>query len=106
MLTLLSPTLRSSSTLFSRPAALQTASFVLARRNRENAAATELTHDDTDVRDRAQTTDNTGIDQITNILDNAVLSPQSNNFSSKLLLTPLVNFPRLNALLPPSWRKV
>jgi len=86
MLTHLFRGLSSRSTLFSRPTTVQTASLVIARRNREISRATELTHDDTDIGDRPQTPSDIGMDQITNILDNANLSksPQSDNFSGKL----------------------
>jgi len=82
MLTHLFRGLSSRSTLFSRPTTVQTASLVIARRNREIAGATELTHDDTDTGDRPQTPSDVGMEQITNILDNASKSPQSDNFSA------------------------
>jgi hypothetical protein len=85
MLSLLS---RARSTLFSTPVPVQTASLVIARKNREVARATESTHDDTDIAGRPQTTSNPGMDQITNILDNAPASesPRSDNYSSKPLV--------------------
>ena len=90
MLTHLFRGLSSSSLLFSRPATVQTASLVIARRNREIAGATELTHDDTNIGDRPQTPSDIGMEQITNILDNASVSnsPQSDNFSGRLLVPP------------------
>ena len=80
----------SRSTLFSSPTAVQIASHfhVVARRNSEIARAKEPTHDDTDIAGRAQAASNNGLSQITNILDNAVLSQslRSANFSRKLFV--------------------
>lgn len=86
MLTHLFRGLSSRSTLFSGPTTVQTASLVIARRNREIAKATELTHDDTNIGDQPQTESNIGMEQITDILDNSNLSksPQSDNFSGEL----------------------
>ena len=88
MLTHLFRGLSSRSALFSGPTTIQTASLVIARRSREIARATEPTHNDTHTGDPPQTTSNIGMEQITNILDNADLSksPQSDNFSGKLLV--------------------
>jgi hypothetical protein len=94
MLALLSRGLRSRSTLFSRPTAVQSASLVVPRKNREIAEARGPTHDDTDI--GAQTTSSIGMDQITNILDNAALSTssQANNFSSELLVVSPSQLPK------------
>jgi hypothetical protein len=96
MFAILSRRLSSRSALFSCPTALQTASLVVPRKNRAIAEATEPTHDDTDIGDRAQTASSIGMDKITRILDNAALSkpPQSNNFSGKLLVVFASQLPK------------
>ncbi|KAH9045511.1 hypothetical protein EDB85DRAFT_2137551 [Lactarius pseudohatsudake] len=70
--------------LFSKPAVLQSASYVITRRSRDVAKSYEFTSDDTDAAETATNNSNNGMDQITNILDNVTVleSPQSNNFST------------------------
>lgn len=84
MLILQSLRISSRSTLFKNPIAVQSASYVIARRNRDIANSTEPTRGDTDIKD---TTSNNGMEQITNMLDNVAFSesPQSNAFSSESL---------------------
>ena len=96
MLALLSRGLRSRFALLSSPTAVQTASLVVPRKNREIAEALGPTHDDTDIGDQAQTASSIGMDKITRILDNAALSksPPSNNFSSKLLVVSASQLPK------------
>lgn len=67
---------------FSKPTVLQTASYVTTRKSRE-AASLDFTRDDRDTPEVANTS-RSGMDEITNILDNVTISgsPQSNNFST------------------------
>ena len=67
--------------LFSKPAVLQTTSYVTTRRSREVAKSQEFTRDDTDVASNISNS----MDQITNILDNVAMSgaPQSNSFKGE-----------------------
>lgn len=101
MLSLLTRAARS--TWFSTPVTVQTASLVIARKNREFARATEPINDDTDIPDQPQTTNNLGMDQITDILDNAALSesPKSDNYSSKLPVTSAIQPPHTQSLFCP-----
>jgi hypothetical protein len=93
MLSLLSRRLSSRPTLFSNPAAVQTASLAIARKNRAITEAVKPTHDDTDPADAASNSA-MAMDHITNILDKA--PPQSDNFSSK----PFVAHSRPDAQCP------
>jgi hypothetical protein len=66
------------------PTFIQSASYVTSRKNRVIPKATdEPTRDDTQVNDSTQVASNAGMDQLTNILDNASSSgsPQSNTFN-------------------------
>lgn len=78
---------------FSNPTVLQTASYVITRRSREVARS----HVDEDTLKAVNNT-RSGMDEITDILDNVAISgsPQSHNFSSELLLvsTPPLIFLR------------
>jgi hypothetical protein len=85
---------------FSKPTVLQTASYVTTRKSRE-AASLDFTRDDRDTPEVANTS-RSGMDEITNILDNVTISgsPQSNNFSSELLLVstpPLICLPHVHS---------
>ena len=83
--------------LFSKPTVLQTASYAITRRSREVAKLNEFTRDDADTVEAAKDSSNS-MDPITDILDNVPMSgsPQSNNFTSELLLisTPSLIFLR------------
>jgi len=78
---MLSLPIRYPFTLFSRPIALQTASYVSSRRTREIARATEPAHHDTDT---ANQPNDQRMGQITKILENAASSqsPPSNKFAT------------------------
>jgi hypothetical protein len=79
--------------LFSKPTVLQTASYVITRRSREVANSHDFTRNDEDTPVAANNT-RSGMDEITNILDNVDISglPLSSNFSSEL---PHVSTPPL-----------
>jgi hypothetical protein len=70
-------------------------------------ATYEPTRDDTEVNDSTQVASKAGIEQVTNILDNASSSgsPQSNTFSGKLLAR-WPDSPQFKFLGVDSWPKV
>jgi hypothetical protein len=77
----------SRSTLFSTPTVVQSASYVVARKNRAVPGDIDPTRNETDVKDSTQAASNSSMEPITNILDNVAFSesPQSNTFSSESL---------------------
>ena len=82
---MLSLSIRSPFTLFSRPTVVQTAFYTYSRKSREIAKATEPAHHDTDTINQPN---DQGMGQITQILENAASSqsPSSSKFASRLLV--------------------
>jgi hypothetical protein len=77
---------------------LQTASYVITRRSREVARSHEFTRDDAEAAN--DSSNDMGMDHITDILDNAAKPPQSDNFTSVLLFVSTTFFTHLSSSLP------